>query len=656
MPAFNKKEGMTLRNERKQEIKEFAQTVKVGKNTITGTWAVIITVLAVAMSLFHMYFNSYGMISSINLRTTHLAFVLCLVFLMFPIKKGMQREKPPIYDILLAIAGIFISYYMAYKYAQFSVGTTTAGQLDYIIGAVGILLIFEAVRRSAGMPLVILSAIFLVYARWGNLAPGSFRIVPFSTNRILYQIFYTETGIFGAVMGVSATFIFLFILFGAFLGENGSSEFFNDLSLAAAGHRPGGPGKVAILASALMGSISGSAVANVATTGTITIPLMKKVGYKPEFAAAVEAVSSSGGSIMPPVMASAAFIMAEMLGVAYSRIILAALIPAVMYYFSVWVMLHLEAKKLHLEGLPKDQLPVFRDIIKTRGHLALPLLALIFMLVSGFTPLFAGFWGIILTIVISAIKKETRLSFKGLLASFREGAFASITAAATCAIVGVIVGITSMTGLGTMIASNIIDLAGGNLFFALILTMVACLILGMGLPTAACYITAAVVATPAIITLGIPPIAAHLFVLYYAILSNLTPPVAMASFTAAGIADCKPTKVAFVGLRLGIAGFIVPIIFAYSPILLFEGSFTILEIVLATTTSIVGVIALAAGSERFLFVKANIIETLLFLAASILMIVPGFSTDIMGAALLAIAAFTQLAKKKKLDKEAVTAQ
>ncbi len=613
-------------------------------------WAVVLSVIALSMALFHLYFNSYGRILSIELRAAHLAFVLALIFLTIPaFKKNKGARAPGLVSVVLALLGAYCALHMFRMYQVFAVTGDLPNNYDLWVAVIGIALLFEAVRRATGWPLVILAIIFILYAKYGNLAPGGFKIAPFSTFRILHQLFYTETGIFGLVLGVSATFIFLFIMLGAFLGENKSSQLFNDISLAAAGHISGGPGLVAVLGSALMGTISGSAVANVATTGTITIPLMKKVGYKSEFAGAVEAVASSGGSIMPPVMASAAFIMAEMLGVPYTRVILAAFIPAVLYYLALVAMLLLEARKNDMKGLPKEDLPSLKAVLKARGHLLIPVAAVMYLLISGRTPLFAGFWGIVLTVVVSWFRADTRMSLAAVVRALREGAFSSLIPAAACAVVGIIVGVASMTGVGTMLAGNIVEAAGGSLAIALVLTMFACLILGMGLPTAACYITAAVVAAPALIRLGVMPIAAHMFVLYYAILSNLTPPVAVASFTAAGIAESSPNKVALTGLRLGSAGFIVPIMFCYSPILLLQGDFAWSEALLAVVTAMVGVLCLGVALQRYLLTHLNLLEAAVFLAVAILMIKPGLTTDLIGLGLLLVGVLSQYLKIGKTE-------
>lgn len=614
------------------------RSVSIGKRKLEGPWAAIISIIAIAMALLLLWFNSYGMVLGVQLRAIHLGFVLPLVFLAYPLRSKAKRTTPSPLDILLAVASIFCLVHMYMRYETFSTTGATMTQMDFVVGVIGILLICEATRRTAGWSLVILSAFFLFYARFGNLFPGGFKIVPFSTNRIVYTMFYTDTSIFGTVLGVSATYIFLFILFGAFLGENKSSEFFTDLALAAAGDKPGGPGKVAVLSSALMGSVSGSAVANVATTGTITIPLMKRVGYKAHFAGAVEAVASTGGQILPPVMASAAFIMAEMLGVSYLTVIKAALIPAILYYVACWIMLDIEARKNNLVGLPKEELPNLKVVLKTRGHLALPLLILIALLVMGKTPLFAGFWGIISTIFISALNKETRMSPKTILLALREGTLSSLSVAMPCAIVGIIVGVCSMTGVGVMMAGNIIRFANGNVLLAAVLTMLACVILGMGLPTAACYITAAVVIAPALVQMGVNPVVAHMFVLYYSVLSSLTPPVALASFTAAGIADTSVTKTSLSSLKLGLTGFIVPYIFLFANILLLQGDYTALQLVWTIITALIGVLVLSMGLQKYCYKIGSIsyVECFLYLAAAICIMIPGVATDLIGVVIVAI--------------------
>lgn len=608
-------------------------------------WGLVITLVTIVMGLFHLYFNSYGFLLSIQLRAAHLAFVLTLVFLIFPRRKGDPSASPSLFDLALIIIGAGSSLYMFAMYNEFATTGRLPDQFDLAIALGGILVLFEACRRAIGWPLVILCALFLLYAAYGNYAPGPFQIVPFSWERIIYQMFYTETGIFGIVLGVSATFIFVFILFGAFLGETKSSEFFNDAALALAGHRPGGPAKVAVIGSTIMGTISGSAVANVATTGTITIPLMKRVGYPSHFAAAVEAVASSGGSITPPIMASSAFIMAEILGISYANVIKAALIPAILYYVCLWVMLDLRARKTGLKGLPRHELPVLKEIMLEKGHLLVPIAIVIWMLVSGRTPLFAGIWGIGITIVVSYARKSTRMTPIKIVNALRDGALTALGPAVACAIVGIIVGVSSMTGLGPMMAGNIIDISGGMLIPAMLMTMVACIILGMGLPTAACYITAATIAAPTLTELGVPDLAAHLFVLYYAVLSGITPPVALAAFTAAGIADASTNKVAMTSLKLGAAGFLVPMAFVMSPeLLLIDEGQGLWHLGLAVVTALIGVIAVGAALEGYLLCTLNGFERALMAAGGAMLILGGTLTDAAGLACLVTALLLQLVK------------
>ncbi len=612
--------------------------INTSKTRLSGFWAVCVSLLCIGMSVTHLLFNSYWEMVSIDKRALHLAFVLLLVFLLFPARKSSgPKTAPSVPDIALALAGSGMSIYMFYMYEIFAFEGEMPDTTDLALAFGAILVMFEACRRTTGWPLVILCAVFFIYPLVGNYAPVGLKIAPFSFNRVVYQMFYSDNGIFGMVLGVSSTFIFMFILFGSFLGETKSSEFFNDLSLAIAGHKPGGPAKVAVIASMIMGTISGSAVANVATTGTITIPLMKRVGYTPHFAGGVEAVASTGGSIMPPIMASAAFIMSEILGVPYVVIIKAALIPALLYYLALWIMLDIRARKMKLSGLPREQLPNLKRVAVTRGHLLLPILFVIAMLVSGRTPLFCAFWGIIFAVIASSLRKETRLSTTGLLMALRDGAIQSLGPAMACAIVGIIVGVSAMTGFGPMMIGSIIEFSGSNLAVAMVLTMVACLILGMGLPTAACYITAATIAAPALIKLGVPPIAAHLFVLYYAVLSSITPPVALASFTAAGIAESSVNKVSVVALKLGAAGFIVPMMFLYSPGLLMDFSgMAVFEILLMLVTALIGIMALAIAIEGYCIIPISMLEQVGFAAVALLMIKPGWITDLIGAGLLAL--------------------
>uniref|UniRef100_UPI000740495D TRAP transporter permease n=1 Tax=Shouchella shacheensis TaxID=1649580 RepID=UPI000740495D len=459
--------------------------------------------------------------------------------------------------------------------------------------------------------------------------------------------------------GVSATFIFLFILFGKFLEVSGAGQFFINLAVAAMGKYRGGPAKTAIVGSSILGTISGSAVANTVTTGAFTIPLMKRTGYKNHFSGAVEAVASTGGQIVPPIMGAAAFIIASYLGMPYIDVVVAAIIPAVLYYLCLYVQVDLRAKRNHLHGLPKSELPVLWTVLKNGFLFFIPLFIIIFMLVSGFSPMRAGLFAIVAVIVVAMVKASTRLSPKQLIKALDLGARASLETAVACAAAGVIIGIISLSGIGLTFSSMIIQFAGGSLLLTLFLTMVTSIVLGMGLPTVAAYIVQVPLTIPALIELGVAPLAAHLFIFYFAIISAITPPVALAAFAAAGIAGSEPMKTGLTALRLGIAAFIVPYMFVYGPSLLLIGQPG--DIVTSVATALVGILGVAAAAEGWVFRHALWYERVLLFAGSILLIQPGVWLDVLGVAMLVIAlllqkfTFPNNAKGKSVEQN-VTAQ
>lgn len=595
-----------------------------------GTMAMVITVLAVSMSLFHLYTAGFGLLEAIKQRGIHLTFVLVLIFMLYPATKKSKKNAITIVDSIMIALSLYVGTYVITQYDAIANRGGVTTDLDIITGGILCLLVLEAARRATGKELPIMALVFVGYALFGNYIPGEFGHRGYSLERVIDHMFLTTEGIFGVALGVSATYIFLFILFGAFLTETGMAKFFNSVSMAIAGGSPGGPAKVAIFASGLLGMINGSAVANTATTGAFTIPLMKGIGYRPHFAGAVEAAASTGGQIMPPVMGAAAFVMAEFLGMSYTDIMIAAIVPAVLYYLAVWCMVHFEARRLGLSGLPQDQLPQFWPIVKKSGHLILPVIGIIALLLTGMTPLYAAFFTIFMTVAVSYFQKETRLNFKGLLKALESGARGAIGVAIACAVVGFIVGVSSLTSLGLTFGANILAFSQSNLLLTLILTAITCLILGMGLPTTACYIVGATIAAPAMIQVGVLPIVAHFFVFYYACLSNLTPPVCLAAFTAAGIAGASPYKTGWTSTRLAIAGFIVPFLAVYSPMLLLSGSFSSFELVEALITATIGVIGLSAALENYFLRPLNIIERVVLGAGALCLMVPGIITDIIG--------------------------
>lgn len=602
--------------------------------TLSTFWKNLVRFVCIAFSLFQLYTAAFGVFEAQIQRAIHLGFALVLVYLLYPARLSKRKEGVKWLDVLFAVLGLAVGAYVVIEYHDLMMraGLPTTG--DIVFGGICILLVLEASRRVVGIPITLVAMFFLAYAYWGPYFPGMFAHRGFSYTRIITHMYVTTEGILGMPIGVAATFVYMFILFGAFLHKTGLGKFFIDLALAATGHRIGGPAKVAVLASGFFGTISGSSVANTVTTGTFTIPLMKSIGYKPEFAAAVEAAASTGGQLMPPIMGAAAFIMSQFIGIAYIEIAIAAALPALLYYLAVGFMVHMEAKRLGLQGLPKERLPKLKKVLAEGWHLLLPLFVIVYLLVKGYTPLRAALVCIIVTVAIAMMKKNTRLNVKDILDALESGARSAIGVSAACACAGIIIGVVTLTGVGLKIANGIVVLSGGSFFLTLFLTMIASIILGMGLPTTAKYIVLASMAAPAIMKFGVPILAAHLFIFYFGIVADLTPPVALVSYAAAGIAQSNPMKTGFTGLRLAMAGFLIPYIFVYNPGILLINT-TPLEVVLIAATSILGAFSLALAGSGFWMRPLNIIERLVLFGSAISLIFPGTVTDIGGAVVLA---------------------
>ncbi|RCW78687.1 TRAP transporter 4TM/12TM fusion protein [Halanaerobium sp. DL-01] len=620
-------------------LKDFDPTADY--RNFRGKAALIITIIAVSLSLFHLYTAGFGILLALKQRSVHLGFIFTLIFLLYPPVKGKKNNKIFLFfDIIMAGLSIVISSYIFINYQELVRRAGMFTQLDYIMAITAIIVVLEGTRRVIGPELPVISVLFLAYAHYGPQMPGMLAHRGYSWSRIASHMYFTTEGIFGIPLGVSATYIFLFLLLGSFAKRTGLGDLFIDLAMALTGKTTGGPAKAAVISSGFMGSISGSSVANTVTTGSFTIPLMKRVGYKPRFAAAVEAAASTGGQIMPPIMGAAAFIMSEFIGVPYANIAKAAILPAILYYFSVGLMVHFEAKKLGLKGMNKNQIPKLLNVLKNRGHMILPLVIIFYYLFKGYTPLRAAYIGILVSFALSFLKKDTRMNLKDLIDTLKEGAISALGVAAACASVGFIVGSTTLTGLGLKFTTITVSLAHGNLFLALFFTMVACTILGTGLPTTATYIVLATMAAPALTELGVPILAAHLFVLYFGVVADLTPPAALAAYAGAGIAESNPLKTGFTAVKLAFAGFVVPFIFAYSPSLLLINT-NLVGVIIITMSSLIGVFALSAGVLGYLKRRTTIIEQLLLGISAVGLLFPGWESDLFGITILSIVIFMQ---------------
>jgi TRAP transporter 4TM/12TM fusion protein len=537
-------------------------------------------------------------------------------------------------DIFLSLLSIAVASYSLFTYENLMETAGLYSTTDYIVAVLGILLTLEATRRIVGLPIVIVASCFLIYAYLGPYFPGFLNHRGYEIKRIVTHMWLTTEGIMGIPLGVSSTFIFLFILFGAFLNSTGIMDFFMDISNAIAGWASGGPAKVAVLASALEGTVSGSSVANTVGSGSFTIPMMKRLGYRAEFAGAVEAAASTGGQIMPPVMGAAAFLMAEFIGVPYVEIAKAAIIPAVLYFTGIWVVVHFEAKKCGLRGLSRAELPNLWHVLKKDSYLIFPLVAIIYLLVEGFTPMRAALGGLGLCIVVSMFRKATRLNLTKLLNTLEAGARGALGVALACATAGIIVGVVTLTGVGLKMGDGLLALSGGFLIPTLIFTMITSLILGMGAPTTANYIITSTCAAPAILALGVPVLAAHMFVFYFGIIADITPPVALAAFAGAALAKANPMKTGIEATKLAIAAFIVPYIFVFSPELLLINA-TPWGIVQTSFTAIMGMIGVGAAVEGWYWTRMSWWERIIALVAGLLLILPGAMYDLIGFGLLA---------------------
>jgi TRAP transporter 4TM/12TM fusion protein len=519
-----------------------------------------------------------------------------------------------------------------------------------VVGITAIVLVLEATRRTIGASLPIVAIVFLAYALGGNRLFGFLHHRGLSAEITIDQSWFTTEGVFGVPLQVAGTYVILFIIFGTFLERSGAGQFFMNFANAIAGGARGGPGKVAVVSSSLFGTISGSAVANVMVDGWLTIPMMKKTGFKPEAAAAIEAVASTGGQIMPPIMGAAAFVMAEFLGASYTDVMIAAAIPAVFYYGALFAAIHFNAVRSGLKGLPREELPILREIMIRQAHLFLPVIVLLALLVMGFTPTYGAIIASVALVAISWLRPATGLRPKAWLEALRDGAVHTVPVAMACASAGIVIGVVLQTGLALRFTAFLIEFTYGYLVLALLITMIAALILGMGMPTTPAYIMQAALLVPAIIKLGVPPMAAHMFAFYFSCLSAVTPPVALAVYAAASIGGASLWGAGVQAVKFAAAGFIVPFFFVFNPSLLFDGTWD--EVLRTVITGSIGVVALAAGLEGYFLRTATWLERVLFLAAAFLLIDPNAITDLIGIGVLGVALLAQKLRLAQREKPA----
>lgn len=618
-----------------------------GVRELTGILSKAIFVIGLAMSLFHIYVLTIRAIDPWYFRTMHVVFAGVLVFALVPGWKKSPRNKihPIDYLFILLIVAPAVYIFIVFEDWIYRVGVVP-NAWDFFFSTLFVIAVWEMARRATGWPLAILSALFILYGYFGNHMPGLFYHRGYSWPRMMTYLFSLD-GILSLPILASAHYIFLFVLFGAFIEVSGAGKFFVDLARCAAGRFRGGPGKVSIVSSAFIGTASGSSVANVVVDGVFNIPMMKNAGFRPHVAGAIEAMNSTGGQIVPPVMGAGAFLMAEILGVPYAQVALAAVIPAALYYFAAYWMIDFYAASHSLWGLKKEELPVFRTVMLDKGYLLIPLVVLgISLMVLMYSPYRSAMYAIISLILVSWIRKESRLGFKSIVDTLAKGARGAIEIAATCAAAGIIVGVLTQTGLGQKFAMIIFNYSGGNLFIALVFSMIIAVVLGMGMPTTAAYAISASVLAPALTRqFNVPPIAAHLFIFYFACLSALTPPVALASFAAAAIARARTWDVGWEGMRFAIAGYLVPFMFVYGPAMVLIG--TPMEIAFAILTGLLGTMALSAAVQGWYLKGASLLERALLMVAALALIKPGWETDLIGFGLLIIVTIYQWMKWRK---------
>lgn len=606
--------------------------------------AKVVAFAAVLMSLFILYTSLTTPLVAMRQRAVVLMFSLFMIYLVHSFRK---KQKVNYFDVILAMVAFGVNAYIVFNFHNLITRIGMPNATDLLLGLICIVLVLEGTRRSIGWPLPIVTSLFILYGFFGNYIPGLFGHRGYDYVRIINQLYLTTEGIFGVPIGVVVSIVFLFILFGSFLEKSGGGNFFINLAVSIAGKAKGGPAKIAIIASGLMGTISGSSIANVVTTGSFTIPLMKRIGYRPAFAASVESAASTGGQIMPPIMGAGAFVMSEFTQIPYLTIIGAAAIPALLYYFSIYMNVHFEACRQGLEGMSDEEVPKAREVLKDGYIYILPIVALVVILIIGYSPARAALIGMGLLVVASMFKASTRMNFKDILIALENAGITTFSIVAATACAGMIVGIVSMTGLGIKFSNLIGSMAGGLEILALFFTMIACIILGMALPTTANYIVQAAITAPALVALGVPLLTAHLFVFYFGVFADITPPVCLAAFAGASIAKANPLEAGINATRNVTVAYLIPYLFVFFPALL--GHAPAPEVIMAAGTAILAVIAFSGSFSSFLHRRCSMLERLILVVAGMMLLIPEHASDLAGAAILIAVYMKQRYTKGSFD-------
>lgn len=599
------------------------------KWNLPRVFVLIISLLAIGLSIFHVYTAGYGTLQSWQQRSIHVLWAILLIFLLFPFRKG---KKFGLADILIVILTLITAVYMinGAEAIQSRQGNISAS--DTVFGTIFIALVLEATRRTNGILMSAIGVFFLAYILLGQHFPGALAHPGIRYEKMVDHMFSGTLGIFSEPIYVSSTVLILFVIFGSFLMKSGGGQFFTNFAFGVFGSKTGGPALSSVGSSALVGTITGNGAANAAITGSFTIPLMKKLGYSKRFSGAVEAVASQGGQIMPPIMGASVFIMAETIGIPYIKLAFYALIPALIYFFIAGMVVYFHAKRLKLAGIPKEKLPDVKKVLLKEGYLFLPILLIIGLMIYGYSPMKAGFYGIVATIILSWIRKATRMNFLDILAALENGTRSALIVIAACATAGIIVGAVSLTGLGITFSRFVIELASGNMLLLLILVAAASILMGMGMPTVSAYVILSVLGAPALVDLGVNIVAAHMFVFYFGVLSGLTPPVAITAYTTAGIAGSSPNKTALYSIKIGLGGFFIPFIFAYNPVLLMQGGDSV-QISIALISAFLSCIFFASALENYLLGTLGSVKRIIMFVSAVLLVMPGLLGDIAGLAI-----------------------